>query len=148
MRRLMNKSPELSIPLQNLAHARALTGIKRDKRTTPLVCIDIHKNWQIPLRKVKKVPLPFPSHLILSRWAIWLRLPLRQHKNLRVKLLPQSRVSDRALPGDAFLRLDIQSEPIGTRRREGSRGQRLLEEVLELTVHHKDPTARLVVPFK
>lgn len=53
MRRLMNKSPELSIPLQNLAHARALTGIKRDKRTTPLVCIDIHKNWQIPLRKVK-----------------------------------------------------------------------------------------------
>src|SRR2546425_1135125 len=86
--------------------------------------------------------------LILSRWAIWLRLPLRQRKNLRVKLLPQSRVSDRALPGDAFLRLEIQSEPIGTRRREGSRGQRLLEEMLELTVHHKDPTARLVVPFK
>lgn len=42
----------------------------------------------------------------------------------------------------------IQREPIGTRWREGSRSQRLLEEVLELTVHHKSSPARYVVPFK
>jgi hypothetical protein len=46
---LMNKIPELFISLQNLVPARGLSSIKKDHRTTPFVCIDIHKNRQIPL---------------------------------------------------------------------------------------------------
>src|SRR5260370_39171944 len=72
----------------------------------------------------------------------------RQCNNHRVKLPPQSRVSNRAQAGGAPPRLEIQSKPIGMRQREGSRGQRLPEELLELIVHYKGSSARLVAPLK
>src|SRR5260370_10998763 len=74
--------------------------------------------------------------------------PRRQCKNLRVKLLPQSRVSNRAQPGAATPRLEFESKPIGMHQREGSRGQRLPEELLELIVHDNGSSARLVAPLK
>jgi hypothetical protein len=66
MRSLMDQIPERSIPLQNLAPAHGLVGIERNEPTTSLVYIDMHQNRQIPLRKTKYIPLPFPSHFILS----------------------------------------------------------------------------------
>ena len=63
MRRLVDKIPERHILLQHLARAHALANIKGEEQATSLVGIDVDKNRQIPLRKGKDVPLPFPGHL-------------------------------------------------------------------------------------